>query len=267
MTLPGWALALALLGASTTLGPTLAMSQEDSARKPAKSQPASKSRKKTAGPQRSLEDRLKDVADVPALFVQCEGLPCEGLTKDLAEYVQYNLKLAIRAGYDVDVFVPGMEIRDQKTRLFKVRNGVASNEPAEYQFERSQVVEVQRHGMLVARTPEEAFALGLRFFLTDARIEGKSLQYTMVSNPRYEGAQGATYVETINRRTGTKQRVLNWLDIKWDPKPQTGRVGIGNLDDQTTGRVTIFALPRGTRMPYVDSNDIDLAAVWKSRSQ
>jgi len=264
MTLPGWALALALLGASTTLGSTLAMSQEDSARKPAKSQPASKSRKKTAGPQRSLEDRLKDVADVPALFVQCEGLPCE---KDLAEYVQYNLKLAIRAGYDVDVFVPGMNIRDQKTRLFKVRNGVTSNEPVEYQFERSQVVEVQRHGMLVARTPDEAFALGLDFFLADARIEGKSVRYTIVSNPKYEGAQGATYVETINQRTGTKHRVLNWLDIKWDAKPQSGGVGIGDFDDQGTGRVTIFALPRGTRMPYVDSNDIDLAAVWKSRSK
>lgn len=161
MKLPGWVLALAVLGASSTLDPSFAASQESSpARKPSPSQPASKSRKRAVRPQRSLDDRLRDVADVPPLFVQCEGSPCEGQTKDLAEYVQYNLELAIRAGYDVDVFVRGGDIRDQKPRLFKVRNGVASNESAEYEFEYNQVVEVQRHGILVARTAEESFALG-----------------------------------------------------------------------------------------------------------
>lgn len=183
-----------------------------------------------------------------------QALPSAGLR----EFVMCQVRPALWAGYNLEVFVDGSETVDRVSRVFKIVKGSfsAKTDPRSS----GAIVEVERSGLAILKSNEKAFAKGAPFFIGDVSIEPPdTVRYTVFSNPAVPTSEAMARRQTVRKGEsgyGSSAEVVeSTAPFNSAPAPMT-RTFKGNFDEQSV--LSIVTYIEGRNRCLV-SNEVPLA--------
>jgi hypothetical protein len=175
------------------------------------------------------------------------------------QFALCELRAAWWGGYDVTVHVGASATRDGQPRVFKISKGQFSQSPDPNST--GGLAEVQGSGPITFATKEAAFAKGVPFFISDAKLKSRTeLSYTVHSNPNI--TEKRVVYSTEGPYEQGFRTSLHLLDpLSSNPEPQTRTFKFDEpLDPKLEQRfmlVTLFGNNNRCRA----SNTIDLKAL------